>query len=155
MFRMGAKIQVALTGAVYSKTLKLSNSARRDRTVGEIVNVMALDIERFQMITSQIQQYWSSPFQITLALIFLFNTLGVAAVPGVIVMVAFIPMSFLASFFTRSYIMRQMKLKDQRTKLINEILNGIKVIKLYSWEGEFYVNSQIYKIFLLNSRFEN
>lgn len=49
-------------------------------------------------------------------------------------MVIFIPMSFLASFLTRSYITRQMKLKDQRTKLINEILNGIKVIKLYSWE---------------------
>lgn len=134
MFRMGAKIQIALTGAVYSKTLRLSNSARKDRSVGEIVNVMAIDVERFQMITSQIQQYWSSPFQITIALIFLFNTLGVSALPGVFIMVAFIPMSFLASFFTRSYITKQMKLKDQRTKLINEILNGIKVIKLYSWE---------------------
>lgn len=27
-----------------------------------------------------------------------------------------------------------MKLKDERTKLCNEILNGIKVIKLYAWE---------------------
>lgn len=45
MFRMGAKIQIALTGAVYSKTLRLSNAARRDRTVGEIVNVMAIDVE--------------------------------------------------------------------------------------------------------------
>lgn len=58
MFRIGAKIQIALTGAVYSKTLKLSNSARRERTVGEIVNVMAIDVERYQMITAQIQQYW-------------------------------------------------------------------------------------------------
>lgn len=49
-------------------------------------------------------------------------------------MAIFIPMSFLASCFTRKYITRQMKLKDQRTKLINEILNGIKVVKLYSWE---------------------
>lgn len=27
-----------------------------------------------------------------------------------------------------------MKLKDERTKMINQILNGIKVIKLYAWE---------------------
>jgi ABC-type bacteriocin/lantibiotic exporter with double-glycine peptidase domain len=133
-YRMGAKLQVALTAAVYKKTLRLSNSARRERTVGEIVNVMAIDVERFQMITSQIQQYWSSPFQITLALIFLFNTLGISALPGVCIMIIFIPMSLLASFFTRSYQMRQMKLKDERTKMINEILNGIKVVKLYAWE---------------------
>lgn len=27
-----------------------------------------------------------------------------------------------------------MKLKDERAKMCNEILNGIKVIKLYAWE---------------------
>jgi hypothetical protein len=84
MFRAGTQIQTVLTAAVYQKvfnslyslyiklflislsqTLRLSNSARRDKTVGEIVNLMAIDVDRFQMITSQIQQYWSSPFQVT------------------------------------------------------------------------------------------
>lgn len=27
-----------------------------------------------------------------------------------------------------------MHLKDERTKMVNEALNGIKVIKLYAWE---------------------
>ena len=27
--------------------------------------------------------------------------------------------------------------KDKRTRLINEILNGIKVLKLYAWENAF------------------
>lgn len=27
-----------------------------------------------------------------------------------------------------------MKLKDERTKMVNEVLNGMKVIKLYAWE---------------------
>ena len=30
-----------------------------------------------------------------------------------------------------------MKFKDSRVKVINEILNGIKVIKLYAWENHF------------------
>jgi ATP-binding cassette subfamily C (CFTR/MRP) protein 1 len=30
-----------------------------------------------------------------------------------------------------------MKLKDTRTKMLNEILNGIKVLKLYAWEGAY------------------
>lgn len=32
---------------------------------------------------------------------------------------------------------KQMELKDQRTKMINEVLSGIKVIKLYAWERPF------------------
>ncbi|KAJ8896861.1 hypothetical protein PR048_002207 [Dryococelus australis] len=32
---------------------------------------------------------------------------------------------------------RQMKNKDERVKLMNEILSGIKVLKLYAWEPSF------------------
>uniref|UniRef100_A0A914Q7W4 ABC transmembrane type-1 domain-containing protein n=1 Tax=Panagrolaimus davidi TaxID=227884 RepID=A0A914Q7W4_9BILA len=28
----------------------------------------------------------------------------------------------------------QMKLKDERQKMTNEVMNGVKVIKLYAWE---------------------
>lgn len=31
----------------------------------------------------------------------------------------------------------QMQYKDSRIKLMNEILNGIKVLKLYAWENSF------------------
>ena len=31
----------------------------------------------------------------------------------------------------------QMKDKDKRVKLMDEILNGIKVLKLYAWEPSF------------------
>ncbi|KIH48829.1 hypothetical protein ANCDUO_21098 [Ancylostoma duodenale] len=65
MFRVGTKIQSTLTTAVYNKTLKLSNSSRRQKTQGEIVNLMAIDVDRFRLITPQLQQYWSSPMQVS------------------------------------------------------------------------------------------
>ncbi|KAI1708386.1 ABC transporter transmembrane region domain-containing protein [Ditylenchus destructor] len=115
-YRVGLKCQTVLTAATYKKTLRLSSAARRERTVGEIVNLMAIDIEKIQLTTVFMHNFWSCPFQITLALIFLYNTLGIAALPGVVMMT------------------EQMKLKDERSKMINQILNGIKVIKLYAWE---------------------
>jgi hypothetical protein len=33
--------------------------------------------------------------------------------------------------------MKQMVVKDQRIKMMNEILNGIKVLKLNAWEMAF------------------
>ena len=35
------------------------------------------------------------------------------------------------------YQFSQMKKKDERVRIITEILNGIKVIKLYGWELSF------------------
>uniref|UniRef100_A0A914C371 Uncharacterized protein n=1 Tax=Acrobeloides nanus TaxID=290746 RepID=A0A914C371_9BILA len=83
MFSVGMKIQSILTIAVYDKALKLSNAARRDKTIGEIVNLMSIDVERFQQLTPQIQQYWSSPFQITLALFLLYQTIGLSFIGGI------------------------------------------------------------------------
>lgn len=67
------------------------------------VNLMAIDVERLQQLTHQIQQFWSSPFQITLALIFLFNTLGISALSGTIIMSVFVPLTVFSSFFTRGW----------------------------------------------------
>ena len=37
----------------------------------------------------------------------------------------------------RKFQQEQFKNKDQRVKMINEILGGIKVLKLYGWEPSF------------------
>uniref|UniRef100_A0A914ULK3 ABC-type glutathione-S-conjugate transporter n=1 Tax=Plectus sambesii TaxID=2011161 RepID=A0A914ULK3_9BILA len=134
MFRAGINIQSVLIAAVYKKTLRLSNAARRQKTAGEIVNLMAIDADRFQLITPQIQQYWSSPFQIILAMIFLWRTLGPSVITGILVMVIFIPLNFGISIFVKKLQVKQMRCKDERIKMTNEVLNGIKVIKLYAWE---------------------
>lgn len=95
---------------------------------------MAIDAERFQTITPQIQLYWSAPYQCILALIFLFIIMGYSAIPGIFVMVTVVPLNIFCSKWVRGWNMRQMKLKDERAKMCNEVLNGIKVIKFYAWE---------------------
>lgn len=59
MYRVGTRIQAVLTAAVYKKTLRLSNAARREKTVGEIVNLMAIDVDRFQLV----RFLWSKTFK--------------------------------------------------------------------------------------------
>lgn len=134
MFRLGVRIQSVLSAAVYKKTLRLSSSSRHEKTVGEIVNLMAIDVDRFQQITPLTHQYWSTPLQVSLALWMLWSQIGASVLSGVAVMLLLLPINSLITMQTKKYQMRQMTVKDERTKMVNEVLNGIKVIKLYAWE---------------------
>ncbi|CAJ0583799.1 unnamed protein product, partial [Mesorhabditis spiculigera] len=134
MQRIGTRVQAVLTAAVYKKTLCLSNSARKEKTLGEIVNLMAIDIDRFQQITPSIHQYWSTPLQIGISLFLLWKQIGVAVISGMLVMVLLLPINFFVTMMVRKWQVLQMYYKDERTKMVNEVLNGIKVIKLYAWE---------------------
>ncbi|CAB3400604.1 unnamed protein product [Caenorhabditis bovis] len=134
MTRVSTKIQIALSCAIYKKALRISNTVRKNRTTGEMVNLMAIDIDRFRMIIPQLQQYWSSPVQIILCLVLLWQIVGYSVLAGVVVMVSIIPLNFGLSVITKRWQLKLMKYKDERIKLVNEVLNGIKVVKLVAWE---------------------
>ncbi|GJJ71293.1 ATP-binding cassette, subfamily C (CFTR/MRP), member 1 [Entomortierella parvispora] len=136
-FRTGMHIRSGLVTAIYQKSLNLSNSSRQKFTVGEIVNHMSIDAQRLQDLVTYLHVVWSGLFQITLALYLLNKTMGVAIFAGVGVMLLMIPLNARLSLIQKNFQQRQMKNKDSRIKLMNEILNGIKVIKLYAWEGTF------------------
>ncbi|PIO54695.1 hypothetical protein TELCIR_23935, partial [Teladorsagia circumcincta] len=93
--------------------MNLSNNARKNRTTGEIVNLMSVDIQRLQDMTTFVMLFWSAPLQVILSIVFLWRILGVAVIAGLV---------------------QQMKYKDERLKMMSEVLNGIKVLKLYAWE---------------------
>lgn len=52
-------------------------------------------------------------------------------------MIILIPVNAFIANKIKDLQIRQMKNKDERVKLMNEVLNGIKVLKLYAWEPSF------------------
>ncbi|XP_071376110.1 multidrug resistance-associated protein 1 isoform X3 [Centroberyx affinis] len=136
-FVTGMRLRTAIIGAVYRKALVISNAARRTSTVGEIVNLMSVDAQRFMDLITYINMIWSAPLQVVLALYFLWQTLGPSVLAGVAVMILMVPINGVIAMKTKTYQVAQMKSKDNRIKLMNEVLNGIKVLKLYAWELAF------------------
>ena len=49
MFMLGLKVRTALISVVYKKALNISAAAKKDSTVGEIVNIMSVDIQKFMV----------------------------------------------------------------------------------------------------------
>uniref|UniRef100_A0A3Q1GA62 Multidrug resistance-associated protein 1 n=1 Tax=Acanthochromis polyacanthus TaxID=80966 RepID=A0A3Q1GA62_9TELE len=136
-FVSGMRLRTAIIGAVYRKALVISSAARRTSTVGEIVNLMSVDAQRFMDLITYINMIWSAPLQVVLALYFLWQNLGPSVLAGVAVMLLMVPVNAVIAMKTKTYQVAQMKSKDQRIKLMNEMLNGIKVLKLYAWELAF------------------
>ncbi|XP_055308031.1 ATP-binding cassette sub-family C member 3-like, partial [Sitodiplosis mosellana] len=144
MYFIGLRIRTVLVGAIYKKALRLSNTATKESTVGEIVNLMAVDAQRFMDIAPYISMLWSEPIIIGLAIYFLWDLLGPSVLAGLAVMIILIPLNGIISKNILNLEMRQMKNKDERVKMMNEILSGMKVLKMYAWEPSF--GEQVQKI---------
>jgi ABC-type multidrug transport system fused ATPase/permease subunit len=136
-FETGMRVKSALTAAIYKKSMRLSNEGRASKSTGDIVNYMAVDAQRLQDLTQFGQQLWSAPFQIVLCMISLYQLLGVSMLAGVGVMLAMIPINGVIARISKSLQKKQMKNKDARTRLMTEILNNMKSIKLYAWGQAF------------------
>ncbi|KAM6155276.1 multidrug resistance-associated protein 1 isoform 2-T2 [Rhynchocyon petersi] len=136
-FVSGMRVKTAVIGAVYRKALVITNAARKSSTVGEIVNLMSVDAQRFMDLATYLNMIWSAPLQVILALSLLWMNLGASVLAGVAVMILMVPLNAVMAMKTKTYQVAHMKSKDNRIKLMNEILNGIKVLKLYAWELAF------------------
>jgi ATP-binding cassette subfamily C (CFTR/MRP) protein 1 len=67
---------------VYRKSLRVASCARKDTTSGEIVNLMAVDCQRIADLMPYINMIWSSPLQIGVSIIMLYQILGPSVFAG-------------------------------------------------------------------------
>ena len=111
----------------HPQALRLSNKARHTSTVGEIVNLMSVDAQRLMDLMSYLNMIWSAPLQIVLSLVFLYLTMRPSIFAGFAVMILMIPVNAAIATWSRRLQVKQMAFKDSRIKLVNELLNGIKV----------------------------
>lgn len=136
-FDTGMRVKSSLTALIYSKALRLSSEGRSSKTTGDIVNHMAVDQQRLSDLTQFGTQLLSAPFQITLCMVSLYQLVGLSMFAGVGVMVLMIPLNGVIARMMKKLQIAQMKNKDSRTRLMTEILNNIKSIKLYAWNTAF------------------
>lgn len=136
-YLVGIRIKSVLITTIYRKALIISSAAKKNTTVGEIVNLMAVDAQRFMETVQYLHLLWAGPLVIILAIYFLYEILGEAVFAGLGAMLLLLPINAYVVAKLRSLQMTQMKIKDDRVKMMNELLNGIKVLKLYAWEPSF------------------
>ncbi|ESO91182.1 hypothetical protein LOTGIDRAFT_153611 [Lottia gigantea] len=134
---LGMRVKAALMAVIYQKALKLNNEAQSKFTVGEIVNLMAVDCQRIQDAACYTFYVWSIPFQVAIAVYLLWSTMGPSSLAGLVVLILLVPVNAIVATKQFKYQKENLQYKDKRIKLTSEVLEGIKVLKLYAWECVF------------------
>ncbi|XP_042003812.1 ABC transporter C family member 5-like [Salvia splendens] len=134
---MGMHVRSALTAMVYRKGLKLSSSARQNHTSGEIVNYMAVDVQRVGDFSWYLHDIWMLPLQIILALAILYKNVGIASLATLIATVVSIIATVPVARIQESYQDKLMAAKDDRMRKTSECLRNMRILKSQAWEDRY------------------
>lgn len=136
---IGMKIRIASCRLVYQKSLRLSKSALANTTVGQIVNLLSNDVNRFDIGLLFIPYLFIAPIQAIIIIIILSKYyLGIVpTITGFSVFLMYLPLqAFMGKWFGN--IREQTAIRtDERIRLMNEIIPAMRVIKMYAWEKSF------------------
>ncbi len=79
----------------------MNNEAKKGSTVGQIVNLMSVDAQKFQDAPAFLHMVWSAPFTVAVAMYFLWQELGVSSLAGLAVMLTLAPINVIVAQKTR------------------------------------------------------
>ncbi|XP_017043983.2 probable multidrug resistance-associated protein lethal(2)03659 [Drosophila ficusphila] len=137
MMHLAMKMRVAVSTAIYRKALRLSRTALGDTTTGQVVNLLSNDLGRFDRALIHFHFLWLGPLELLIASYFLYQQIGIASLYGIAILLLYLPVQTVLSRLTSKLRLQTALRTDQRVRMMNEIISGIQVIKMYTWEKPF------------------
>jgi len=134
---LGSVIKLSGVQLLYDKTFKLAYSALNENSAaGKIVTLAAKDFESFDKVYLATFAVFA-PFYLPAAGFALWWYLGVSGLVGLGVSLLNLPMQIIFSVMFNRIWTRFSNATDERVSLVTDIIEGIKILKLYAWEKPF------------------
>eukprot|EP00038_Savillea_parva_P006061 m.161407 g.161407 ORF g.161407 m.161407 type:complete len:1586 (+) comp12073_c0_seq1:309-5066(+) len=131
----GVEIRSLLMTLLHRKVLAVALA--EGVSTGEATNLMSNDAERVLEASLWLHYMWASPLFVLVIIALAYTELGPAALVGFGLLFLLIPTQI---YFGKRVGARKrvaMPKTDKRTELFSQVLNGIEVVKLYSWEQPY------------------
>ncbi|MBN3286239.1 ABCC9 protein, partial [Polyodon spathula] len=124
---------------IYNKMLRLStsNMSMGEMTLGQINNLVAIETNQLMWFLFLCPNLWAMPVQIIMGVVLLHYLLGFSALIGACVIVLLAPIQYFIATKLAEAQKSTLDYSTDRLKKTNEILKGIKLLKLYAWENIF------------------
>jgi hypothetical protein len=92
VMKVGLQVRQAMICSIFRHSMQLTNSSRKEKSGGEMSNLITSDCEILQMAVQYLHTLWSAPLRIILAVYMLYAQLGPPSLVGVAVLVVAIPL---------------------------------------------------------------
>uniref|UniRef100_A0A8D3B231 Multidrug resistance-associated protein 4 n=1 Tax=Scophthalmus maximus TaxID=52904 RepID=A0A8D3B231_SCOMX len=135
--RVGMKIRVAMCHMIYRKALYLNSTALAKTTTGQIVNLISYDVNKFDEVTLYLHFLWIAPLQAATVTLLLMYAIGPSCLAGMAVFFILMPIQTMFGRLFSRLRAETAVLTDERIRTMNEVISGIRVIKMYGWEKPF------------------
>uniref|UniRef100_A0A4W3JDH8 ATP-binding cassette, sub-family C (CFTR/MRP), member 8 n=1 Tax=Callorhinchus milii TaxID=7868 RepID=A0A4W3JDH8_CALMI len=136
----GINLRGAIQTKIYNKILRLStsNMSMGEMTMGQICNLVAIDTNQLMWFFFLSPNLWAMPVQIIVGVILLYYLLGISALIGATVIAVLAPVQYFVATKLSQAQRSTLEYSSERLRKTNEMLRGIKVLKLYAWEHIFH-----------------
>ncbi|KAF8178262.1 multidrug resistance-associated ABC transporter [Pholiota molesta] len=114
-----------------------SKDASEFSSKAQIMTLMTTDADRVAETAGQVFAFISSSVETVIAIVFLYDLLGISSFVGLAVTCLFLPLNRYSGKVVMSAQENLMKTRDERISLMNEILDGIRMLKFMGWERSF------------------
>lgn len=135
--RTSMEVHGGLSSVTYKKVLRLSSESLCSQAASGVVNSMAVDTRCFRALVQKGHQLWSTPFQVFLCATVLYSFVGRSLLAGLAIMMLMVPLGTLVTTGTTRLHARLIGARDERIRLVSEMIDNIKTIKLYAWTSDF------------------
>ncbi|GAB5583042.1 ATP-binding cassette sub-family C member 6 isoform X2 [Prionailurus iriomotensis] len=131
------RLRTAITGLVYRKVLVLSSASRKASTVGDVVNLVSVDVQRLTESVVYLNGLWLPIIWIIICFVYLWQLLGPSALTAIAVFLSLLPLNFFITKKRKQHQEEHMRQKDSRARLTSCVIRNMKMVKSHGWEGAF------------------
>ncbi|XP_046392253.1 probable multidrug resistance-associated protein lethal(2)03659 [Ischnura elegans] len=136
-FQIGMKIRIATCSLIYRKSLRLTCTALGDTAIGKVINLLSNDVARFDIAPIIVNYLWISPIAAVIVGFLVYEEIGISSFVGIAAVFAVVSLQSWTGKLTSKFRSRSAVRTDERVRLMDEIIRGIRVIKMYAWEKPF------------------
>ncbi|CAL5976982.1 Xenobiotic-transporting_ATPase / Multidrug resistance-associated protein [Hexamita inflata] len=132
--QLGIKITSALLDTLFNKMMLLSETTKNVNAQGSLANILFSDTMKIQFFTKVFYNLFTVPLDLIVAVVYLASYIDPVALIGAAGIFICFPIIGICGDILQKSLNRMATLKDIRSQKIQEILNAVKVIKLFNTE---------------------
>uniref|UniRef100_UPI00398F2F2F ATP-binding cassette sub-family C member 4 n=1 Tax=Pristiophorus japonicus TaxID=55135 RepID=UPI00398F2F2F len=119
------------------EALRLNNLSLAKTTTGHIVNLLTNDVNKFDQVTIFLHFLWVGPLQAIAVVALLWQEIGPSCLAGMSVLLILMPTQTIFGKWFSILRGKTAILTDNRIRTMNEVIAGMRIIKMYAWEKPF------------------